>query len=213
MARDIFIPSEDIPKFIRFFSLDEESIREFQSVVEETADGTLFDTLLALMNDLEVSDDEASTLLDTYQYLVFAFARADDDALAILDEVQARLEEPSEVDADRALRSLRQNRDEFAALLTAETAEAELAKEAFLRTGTKNAVRAIRSICDLRPQFDSSYDSITGRHQITHLEFTVTDSSNTVEVISVSLDDQAWNQLRKEVKKVDTKWKEISETF
>lgn len=213
MTRHIFIPSEDIPKFVRFFSLEKESIGDFQSVVESTADGTLFDTLLALMNKLGVSDDEASSLLDTYQYLVFAHTRTDDDASGLLDEVEGRLEARSDENVGVALESLRANRNEFTALLDAQTAESELAKEEFLRTGTKNSVRAINSICDLRPQFDREHNKITGQHQITHLEFTVTDSSDTIDVISVSLDDRAWKALVAEVDKVKKKWQEISDTF
>lgn len=211
MKRHIFIPEQGTRDLITFASLTSSQIQKLESILSDTQNFTPLDIYVAIMNELDVDDDTAASIYNIYNYVVQVVTEKQLAPGKIIDELVLVLKNTEHDGADEAVMQLETNRTAFEKLLSADSMEGLAAKKRSLESGFYGSVVDIRSVCDLRPVFNPERTEILDWLSTIYFEFSVIRGQGFPELVPISLDVRAFQQLREEVDRVERKLKIIEE--
>jgi hypothetical protein len=211
MKRLLYIPNESSPKISKFFSLDKKSIGTFLNVLIDSEKKTVVDLYLSIMNEMNVSDDDAAAIFSTYKYMLYVLEENNLKFFELIPEIKYILETSKIPDYDKIIENVDINSEQFTALFSAGSIEKKFAKKEFLSSEIFNSVVDIHSICDIRPFFNEERNEILELLNSVYIEFTVQDSADNIKIIPLSFDDEAFDDLLTEIKNIQKKKAVIDE--
>lgn len=211
MKRLLYIPNESLPKLTNLLTLDEKSIGTFINILNDSENKTVVDLYLSIMNEMNVSDDDAAAIFSTYKYLLFVLEENNLNFSDLIPETKYILETSKIREYDKIIKNIDINSEYFAKLFSTGSIEQKFAKKEFLSSEIFNSVVDIHSICDIRPFFNEERNEILDFLNSIYIEFTVQDSADNIKVIPLSLDDDAFDDLIKEIDNIKKKKEIINE--
>ncbi len=205
MKRLLFIPTESLPKILKFLSLDKKSIQIFSNILKDSEKKSIGDLYLSIMNEMNVSDDDAATIFSSYKYLLFVLEENSLKYSDLVPEIKYILETSQIPDSNRIIKKADVNSEHFTNLFSVGSIEEKFAKKEFLSSETFNSVVDIHSICDIRPFFNEERNDILDFLNSINIEFTVQDSADNIKIIPLSFDNEAFEGLIKEIDNIKKK--------
>lgn len=211
-VRKLFITSEVLSRLGNLLLLTDSEIKTFQRILLDSENEKFVDLYLTMMNELDITDDEAELIYEGYAYLNSILVIRDLTFVDILPDLMYKFSSSSISGKNEIIANVQNNKDAFSDLFGPDSIEGRLAKRHFLETRIANSVYSLRSICDLRPVFNSSRESIVDYIYTTSIEFIVTDDLNQQKVVSINLDKNMLNQLKNEIDIIEKKHKMIEDS-
>ncbi len=211
MKRLLYIPNESLPKISKFLALDKKSIGTFINILKDSENKTIVDLYLSIMNEMNASDDDAAAIFSTYKYLLMVLEENNLKFSDLIPEIKYILEISKIRDYDKIIKNVDVNSENFTNLFSAGSIEKKFAKKEFLSSEIFNSVVDIHSVCDIRPFFNEERNRILDFLNSIYIEFTVQDSADNIKIIPLSLDDEAFDDLIKEIDNIKKKKEIINE--
>lgn len=205
MERVLYIPKESRSDFLKLLSLNKDNIKTLKNIVTDDKNETIIDIYLSIMNGLNVSDEDASAIFSVYKYLLFVLEEGKLKFSQLIPEIKYILQNYNIQDYDNLIKNIDDNSEHFTQLFSSESIENIHAKRKYLSSEIYNSVICVRSVCDIRPLFDENRNKIEEFINSIYLEFTVRDSMDNIKIIPVSLDKEAFNDLKSEIGKIENK--------
>ncbi|MDP3105611.1 MAG: hypothetical protein Q8M95_13505 [Candidatus Methanoperedens sp.] len=205
MKRLLYIPNESLPKISKFLSLDKKSIETLINILMDSEKKSIVDLYLSIMNEMNVSDDDAAAIFSSYKYLLFVLEENNLKFSDLIPETKYILETSKILDYNKINKNVEINSEHFINLFSAGSIEEKFAKKDFLSSETFNSVVDIHSICDIRPFFNEERNEILDFLNSINIEFTVQDSADNIKIIPLSFDDEAFDNLIKEIDNIKKK--------
>ena len=209
MKRVIYIPKESRSDFLKLLSLNRDDLNKLVTIFTDAKNETLIDIYLAIMNGLNVSDEDASSIFSVYKYMLFALEEGGQEFSHIVPEIKYILQTFNVQDYDNLIKNIEDNTASFTQLFSVGNIESTHAKRKYLSSEIYNTVVGVRSVCDIRPLFDEKRSKIEEFINSIYLEFTVRDSIDNIKIIPLSLDKEAFQELESEIEKIKHKHETI----
>jgi len=205
MKRILYIPKESRSAFLKLLSLNRDELNKLANIFTDSKNETLIDIYLAIMNGLDVSDEDASSIFSAYKYMLFILEEGEHKFSDLVPEIKSILQTFNIQDYDNLIKNIENNTTSFAQLFSVGSIESTHAKRRYLSSEIYNTVVGVRSVCDIRPLFDEKRSKIEEFINSIYLEFTVRDSIDNVKVIPLSLNKEAFQELESEIETIKHK--------
>lgn len=211
MKRVLYIPSEAVAEISKLLSLNGEDIENLRKILIDPNNDTVLEIYLDIINKINVSDDEAASIFKVYKYILLILEERELDFSQIVPEIKYILERSKIENYNQIIQNIDINSQILSKLFSAQSSESEHVKKKFLSSEIFNSVVNINSICDIRPVFNTERTEIAEFFKSISMEFTVKDSIDDLKVIPLSFDDEAFDDLLSEIKKIQQKKTVIEE--
>ncbi|MEA3293967.1 MAG: hypothetical protein U9P81_03180 [Euryarchaeota archaeon] len=211
MERSLYIPNETLPDITKFLHLNQEHIEKLLDVLIDSENKTIIDILLAIVNEIKVSDDEAASIFSSYKYILLVLEENKLKFSQLIPEITYILDNSKIQDYEEIIANVVANSEKFSDLFSAKSMESRYAKKRFLSSEIYNSVFNINSVCDIRPLFDEEKNEILELLNSVHIEFTVQDSADNIKIIPLSFDEETFDNLVSEIENIKKKKSVINE--
>lgn len=211
MERSLYIPNEALPDITRFLLLSHEHITKLFGVLIDSENKTIIDILLAIVNEINVSDDEAASIFSSYKYFLLIFEENKSTFSQLVPEIRYILENSKIQDYEEVITNVETNSENFSNLFSAKSMESRYAKKRFLSSEIYNSVININSVCDIRPLFNEDRNEILELLNSVYIEFAVQDSADNIKIIPLSFDEETFDNLVSEIENIKKKKSVINE--
>lgn len=205
VTRRAFIAPEMHEGMASLFSMTDAQLKGFDDVLGRSLGKNIIELYTDIVNALSISDERTADLVEAYRYILFLTHEREVPVGDVLDEVRAALEKSKAAGAQDAAENIREHSKSFVDFFSKTTGHSIAAKRRYLASRLFNSVLDIHSVCDLRPILNEKRTEIVDWITSTYLEFTVTDSLGSAEIVPLNLDAAALDKLRKELASVETK--------